>query len=220
MQGPMVPAWRSLCRQMIETQLLGRGLRDARVLNAMRRVPRHLFVPDSQRPRAYEDRSLAIGLDQTISQPYIVGVMLEALSLQGAEAVLEIGTGSGYEAAILSRLCARVDTLEIIPELAAQAQERLERLGVDNVHLHVADGSGGWPPQAPYDAILVSAGAPQLPPALLEQLKPEGRLVAPLGSRSCQILTLLRKRGPEIVQKSLGECLFVPLQGPFGWSAT
>jgi protein-L-isoaspartate(D-aspartate) O-methyltransferase len=202
---------------MVDTQLVARGLRDERVLDAMRRVPRHRFVPLTQRWRAYDDHSLAIGYDQTISQPYIVAMMVEALGLKGFEKVLEIGTGSGYEAAVLAALCRRVDTLEIIPELADQAQALLNELGLANVYVHTADGSQGFPEQAPYDAIVVTAGAPKIPPALLDQLTPEGKLVAPLGSRSCQMLTLIQKRGSGLHQEELGECIFVPLRGSYGW---
>lgn len=212
------PNWESLRRQMVEEQLIARGIRDSRVLDVMRRVPRHLFVPEPQQKRSYEDRALAIGYDQTISQPYMVAIMLQALDLSGQEKVLEIGTGTGYEAALLGHLAKEVQTIEAIPELVRLAQANLARFELPNVHLHEADGSLGWPSAAPFDAILVAAAAPTVPPPLLDQLAAAGRLLIPLGERAQQMLTLITKQGAELRQVTLGACAFVPLRGAFGWS--
>lgn len=190
---------------------------DKRVLEAMRRVPREAFVPQDQYYAAYEDRPLSIGFGQTISQPFIVALMLQALELRGDEKVLELGTGSGYEAAILAELAQKVVTVECIPELAEPAKEILDRLAYSNIEVHVAGRTLGWPEEAPYDAIIVSAGAPTVPQVLLEQLTLNGRLVIPVGSRWQQDLlrvTKLRK-GNEI--ENLGGCYFVPLIGEGAW---
>jgi protein-L-isoaspartate(D-aspartate) O-methyltransferase len=205
---------------MLTQQLIKRGIRDARVLQAMRDVPRHHFVPAQQRSMAYEDMPLAIGHAQTISQPLMVGMMTEALRLQGHERVLEIGTGSGYQAAILSRLASVVFSIERIAELAVQARITLAMRGIMNVHILVGDGSMGLPEHGPYDAIVVTAAAPKIPPALVEQLAPGGRLVIPVGDRHEQ--TLMRvtasDSGPKI--EALGGCRFVPLIGQQGWDGS
>jgi protein-L-isoaspartate(D-aspartate) O-methyltransferase len=203
---------------MVEEQLVARGIRDSRVLEAMRSVPRHQFVPEPQRPRSYEDRALAIGYDQTISQPYMVASALEVLALSGQENVLEIGAGSGYEAALLSHLAREVETVESVPELVRLARENLAPFALPNVHLHAGDGSLGWPSAAPFDAIIVAAAAPKIPPPLLDQLSPEGKLLIPLGDRAQQILTLITKQGSELRRKTFGACAFVPLRGAHGWS--
>lgn len=213
----MAPDWDRLRQKMVEEQLIGRGILDHRVTQAMRSVARHLFVPDSQRKRSYEDRALPIGFDQTISQPFIVGLTLQALELSGPEHVLEVGTGSGYQAALLGHLCHRVVSVENILELAFQAKSRLADLGFDNVAVQPGDGTEGWPKEAPFDAIIVAAASPEIPPPLVEQLKPSGKLVIPLGGRNDQVLTLLQKSGSELISKSLGECRFVPLRGAHGW---
>jgi protein-L-isoaspartate(D-aspartate) O-methyltransferase len=196
---------------------LDREIADNRVVNAMRRVPREDFVPQEQCHAAYDDRPLSIGFGQTISQPFIVALMVQALELRGDEKVLELGTGSGYEAAILAELAQRVVTVECIPELAEAARQGLDKLGYSNIEVHVAGRTLGWPEGAPYDAIIVSAGAPTVPQALVEQLTWNGRLVIPVGSRWQQELlrvTKLRK-GNEI--ENLGGCYFVPLIGEGAW---
>ena len=203
---------------MVESQIRHRGIRDSRVLEVMKRVPRHLFVPRHLWDQAYNDYPLPIGDGQTISQPYMVALMTEALELTGAEKVLEVGTGSGYQAAILAELAKEVYTIERLASLARPAEELLHRLGYRNVHVLVGDGTLGWPPAAPYDAIIVTAGAPKIPPALVEQLALGGRLVIPVGDRYNQTLTRLR-RTPEGSLKTeyLGGCRFVKLIGAQGW---
>ena len=196
---------------------LDREIADKRVIEAMKRVPREAFVSQEQYHAAYDDRPLNIGFGQTISQPFIVALMVQALELQGDEKVLELGTGSGYEAAILAELAKKVVSVECIPELAELAKQVLDKLGYSNIEVHVAGKTLGWPEGAPYDAIIVSAGAPNVPQALLEQLAWNGRLVIPVGSRWQQDLlrvTKLRK-GNNI--QSLGGCYFVPLIGEGAW---
>jgi protein-L-isoaspartate(D-aspartate) O-methyltransferase len=198
--------------KMVEQQLHQRGIRDERVLQAMAEVPRHLFVPETWRSSAYTDGPLPIGEEQTISQPYIVALMSEALELQGAETVLEIGTGSGYQAAVLSRLAKQVYSIEIIPQLAETARVRLAALGYTNVTVLVGDGNLGWPQASPYTAIMVTAAAPQIPPALLEQLADGGRMVLPVTvDRDIQHLVRLQKQGGEVAREDLGAVRFVPL---------
>jgi protein-L-isoaspartate(D-aspartate) O-methyltransferase len=205
-------------RAMVENQLRRRGIRDERVLEAMGEVPRHEFVPPELLREAYEDHPLPIGGGQTISQPYIVAQMVEALALSGSERVLEVGTGSGYQAAVLARLAARVYTIECDAALARTARERLNRLGFgDTVEVIEGDGSAGYAPEAPYDGILVAAAAPDVPIELVEQLVEGGRLVIPVGERSSQELRLVRKLDGGRVVSSLGYCLFVPLLGAHGW---
>ena len=196
---------------------LDHEIADNRVVDAMRRVPREAFVSQEQYHAAYDDRPLSIGFGQTISQPFIVALMVQALELRGDEKVLELGTGSGYEAAILAELAQKVVTVECIPELAESARQVLDKLGYSNIEVHVAGRTLGWPEGAPYDAIIVSAGAPTVPQVLLEQLTWNGRLVIPVGSRWQQELlrvTKLRK-GNEI--ENLGGCYFVPLIGEGAW---
>ena len=200
-------------QQMVEGQLRQRDIRDERVLQAMATVPRHLFVPPAQRPQAYDDGPLPIGQEQTISQPYIVALMTESLRLKGTETVLEIGTGSGYQAAVLSVLAKKVYSIEIIPELAETAQERLTALGYKNVEVIVGDGNLGWPQGSPYDAIIVTAAAPQIPPALIEQLAEGGRMVLPVEVGNEQHLLRLQKVDGKITQEDLGLVRFVPLVG-------
>ncbi len=196
---------------------LGHEIADKRVLEAMKHVPREAFVSPEQYHAAYDDRPLGIGFGQTISQPFIVALMIQALELRGGEKVLELGTGSGYEAAILAELAQKVVTVEYIPELAESAKQVLDKLGYSNIEIHVAGKTLGWPEGAPYDAIIVSAGAPTVPKVLLEQLTWQGRLVIPVGSRWQQDLlkvTRLRK-GNRI--ENLGGCYFVPLIGEGAW---
>jgi len=203
---------------MVEKQLRARGIRDERVLRAMLSVPRHEFVVEAGRALSYADQPLAIGKDQTISQPFMVAYMLEALQLTGKEKALEVGTGSGYAAAVLSQLCETVYTIESSAELARTARERLARLGFANVIVRAGDGSAGMPDAAPFDAIVVAAAAPSLPPPLVDQLAEGGRLAVPIGRGDTQILVLARKVGGEIRLRELEHCRFVPLTGQFGFS--
>lgn len=199
---------------MVRYQLEARGIRDPRVLEAMRKVPRHLFVPPEYRDAAYEDRPLPIGEGQTISQPYIVALMTEALGLQGHEKVLEIGTGSGYQAAILAELAGEVYSIELEPLLAKRARRILQELGYANVHISVRDGFYGWPEAAPFDRIIVTCAAPRIPEPLLEQLKDPGRMVLPLGEASYhQVLVLVRKEGKRIEREEITGVVFVPMRG-------
>jgi len=204
---------------MVDLQLAGRGVADARLLKAFRAVPRHEFVPEDLLEFAYEDAPLPIGSEQTISQPYIVAMTIDALGLRGGERVLEIGTGSGYAAALLSRLASEVFTVERLPSLAESARERLARLGFHNVHVLCGDGTLGWPEHAPYDAIAVAAGGPEVPQALLEQLAPRGRLVMPVGSDATSqiLMRVTRRDGTRFDSEPLEEVRFVPLIGEQGW---
>jgi protein-L-isoaspartate(D-aspartate) O-methyltransferase len=190
---------------------------DKRVVEAMRRVPREAFVSPEQYYAAYEDRPLSIGFGQTISQPFIVALMIQALELRGDEKVLELGTGSGYEAAILAELTQQVVTVECIPELAESARQVLNELGYYSIEVHVAGKTLGWPEGAPYDAIIVSAGAPTVPKVLLEQLTWNGRLVIPVGSRWQQELLRVTKLKRRSEIENLGSCYFVPLVGEGAW---
>lgn len=205
--------------RMVERDLMARGLRDERVLEAMRAVPREAFVPAAQRASAWDDRPLPIGGGQTISQPYIVALMCEALRLRADDRVLEIGCGSGYSAAVLARLAAHVDSIERRADLAESAATRLAELGVGNVTVHAGDGTLGWPQAAPYDAIVVTAGGPEVPPALLQQLSAGGRLVMPVGDhRGWQDLVGITRHGDgTLARETLGEVAFVPLIGAQGW---
>jgi protein-L-isoaspartate(D-aspartate) O-methyltransferase len=203
---------------MVEHQLRARGITDQRVLAAMGRVPRELFVPEDVRHLAYEDGALPIGLGQTISQPYIVGAICQLLGLSGDERVLDVGTGSGYQAAVLAELAASVVTIERLPELATRARAALREAGLERVHVLVGDGSRGVPEHAPYDGIAVAAAAPEVPPALYEQLAPGGRLVLPRGSRLGQDLVLVARTPTGPVERSSIPCRFVPLVGAEGFS--
>lgn len=204
---------------MVELQLRGRGIRDPRVLAAMERVPRHEFLgPEFQR-EAYEDRPLPIGHGQTVSQPYIVAAMLEALELRPADRVLEVGTGSGYQTALLAELAAKVYSIERHAALAQRARQALERLGYLGVEVLVGDGTEGLPSAAPFDAILVSAAAPKLPPPLLEQLAEGGRMIVPVGFAAGQDLELVRKRQGRPLITRLDACRFVPLIGREGFAS-
>ena len=204
--------------QMVETQLRGRDITNERVLSAMNAVPRHRFVPDDMQKLAYEDGPVRLEKGQTISQPYIVALMAQLLELTGAETVLEIGTGSGYQAAVLSMLATQVYTVERIPELAQSATDKLQELGFANVEVLEHDGSGGLPEHAPYAAILVAAAAPKPPEPLKVQLAPEGRLVVPVGSQEGQTLERWRKgKGGALSQERIAPVAFVPLRGEHGW---
>jgi protein-L-isoaspartate(D-aspartate) O-methyltransferase len=203
--------FRSQREAMVRTQLAERGIRDLRVLDAMRKVPRHDFVPESFRQDAYEDHPLPIAEGQTISQPYIVAAMLEHLALQSTDHILEIGTGSGYVTALLSLLCAEVYSVERYARLAALAEAALQRLEYGNVKIRVGDGGLGWAEYAPFDAILVSAATPEMPPALFAQLREGGRMVVPVGPSFSQQLQLIRKVGGKPEVNILEGCRFVPL---------
>lgn len=205
--------------QMVERQIAGRGVRDPRVLEAMRDVPRDLFVPDDQKPHAYEDRALPIASGQTISQPYIVAIMTELLAPEPHHRVLEIGTGSGYQTAILSRLSQQVLTIERHPDLARTAEQVFASLGLHNVIIRVGDGSEGVPEEAPFDRILVTAGAPSVPESLKEQLADRGRLVLPVGPSGYQHLTVIDRFSNSFEQQEHEACVFVPLIGRHGWQA-
>jgi protein-L-isoaspartate(D-aspartate) O-methyltransferase len=203
--------------RMVERQLRGRGIEDERVLAAMSEVPREVFVPARMRHRAYADSALPIGEEQTISQPWIVAAICQAMELTGGERVLEIGTGSGYSAAVLSRLAAEVVSVERYDSLARAAREALAEVGAGNVELLVGDGSRGVPERAPFDAIAVHATAPAAPPALLGQLADGGRLVVPIAMESADMLTVLRRAGERVEAEAIGPCRFVPLIGEEGF---
>ena len=203
--------------RMVLEQLVERDISDERVLQAMREVPRHLFVPEDRRSQAYYDRPLSIGYGQTISQPYIVAYMTASLELTGEEKVLEIGTGSGYQTAILSRVARQVITVECIQELADLARTRLAKEGYDNVQVFLGDGGAGLSAEAPFDAIMLTAASPEVPWPLRQQMAVGGRLVGPIGSRYDQVLVRLRRCGDDWEQELLGPVIFVPLTGKHGW---
>jgi protein-L-isoaspartate(D-aspartate) O-methyltransferase len=205
--------------RMVARDLAGRDVHDPRVLAAMRKVAREAFVPESLREFAYEDTPLPIGSEQTISQPYIVAFMIEALQLAGGERVLEIGTGSGYAAAVLSEIAGEVFTVERLRELADQAKETLARLGYERIHVHHGDGTGGWPEHAPYDAIIVAAGGPQVPEALKQQLTIGGRLLIPIGTdqHNQKLVRVTRRSETAFEAKEIADVRFVPLIGEEGW---
>ncbi len=204
-------------RAMVRQQLQRRGITDPRVLRVMRNIPRHLFVPEEQRHEAYSDHPLPIGESQTISQPYIVALMTQNLALQGHERILEVGTGSGYQTAVLSRLAAYVYSIEYFPTLAARAGAIMQQLGYNNVQVIVGDGGPGLAGYAPYDGIIVTAAAPHLPPALLAQLAAGGRLVIPVGTNEQQELLMVTKQGDTYTETRLIPCRFVPLLGAEGF---
>jgi protein-L-isoaspartate(D-aspartate) O-methyltransferase len=207
-------------KRMVEIQVVGRGIQDRRVIDAMLKIPRHLFVEEAMAAQAYNDNPLPIGERQTISQPYMVALMSELLELKGKERVLEIGTGSGYQAAVLAVLADRVYTMERIRPLAMRARKVLDSLGLLNVNIKVDDGTCGWEEEAPFDAIIVTAGAPEIPEALVTQLAPGGRLVLPVGNQISQTLVKVLKGqdGALSVEQSIG-CRFVKLIGKHGWEA-
>ncbi|HEX8947402.1 MAG TPA: protein-L-isoaspartate(D-aspartate) O-methyltransferase [Dissulfurispiraceae bacterium] len=211
--------FRKLRDSMVDTQLLPRGIKDPRVLDAMRRVPRHLFMPDAVRGSAYEDIALSIGEGQTISQPYMVAIMTELLELKGNEKVLEIGTGSGYQAAILAELAREVYSVERLASLANEAAERLASLGYDNIHIEVGDGTKGLKSAAPFDRIVVTAAAPEIPSPLADQLREGGIIVAPVGERLSQVLIKGKKIRGFLAEEYKVPCVFVPLIGEYGWKS-
>lgn len=205
-------------RRMVEEQVVARGVRDQRVIEAMLKVPRHKFVEEAFQAKAYQDAPLPIGERQTISQPYMVAVMSESLALNGSEKVLEVGTGSGYQAAVLALLADRVFSLERIPTLARRARKVLDECGFNKVNIRVADGTQGWQEMAPFDAIIVTAGAPEVPQHYLEQLVVGGRLVIPVGELDSQVLTRVTRNGDrDFKEEKMFGCRFVPLIGHHGW---
>jgi protein-L-isoaspartate(D-aspartate) O-methyltransferase len=218
---PIVDAVRfeRLRHRMVEEQLMARGIHDERVLVAMRKVPRHLFIPEALGDQAYGDHALPIGERQTISQPYMVALMTQALELRGPERVLEIGTGSGYQTAVLAEMAARVYSVERIKSLAMKARTILEGLHYQNVVIKVFDGTYGWGDESPFDAILVTAGAPDIPQPLLSQLKEGGRMIIPIGDRTAQVLHKVVKTPTDTMDTPLTDCVFVPLIGSFAWRA-
>jgi protein-L-isoaspartate(D-aspartate) O-methyltransferase len=206
--------------RMVDSQIRSRGIKDPRVLRAMETIPRHLFVDEGLMDQAYNDNPLPIGQGQTISQPYIVAIMTEALDLTGREKVLEIGTGSGYQAAILAEVADRVFSIERLASLAASARQMLDSLNYYNVAIRVGDGTYGWKEESPFDAIIVTAGAPSIPKILIEQLAVGGRLILPVGGRTSQDLIKLVRQSEDVndvIKKDLGGCRFVDLVGEHGW---
>jgi protein-L-isoaspartate(D-aspartate) O-methyltransferase len=202
---------------MVRTQLIPRGIKDENVLRAMKKVPRHLFVDESIQDRAYEDMALPISEGQTISQPYMVAVMTELLGLQGTEKVLEVGTGSGYQAAILSELSKEVYTIERFEKLAQEAEKRFRILGYSNIYVKTGDGTLGWPEEAPFERIIITAGTPMVPDPLMQQLAQGGIIVAPVGERFSQQLIKVKKSERGLSEEFHTMCVFVPLVGKYGW---
>ena len=217
MSPDMIQSYAGQRRKMVEEQLVERGIKDLGVLEAMSRVPRHLFAQESLRHRAYGDYPLPIGENQTLSQPYIVAAMTAALSLKGEERVLEIGTGSGYQTAVVAELARQVFTIERLNNLSRKAQKILEGLNYMNIVFKMFDGTYGWPDQAPFDAILITASSKEIPQSLVKQLGEGGRLVAPTGDANEQKLVVLTKNGSHVSRRELGACKFVPLIGKYGW---
>ena len=203
----------ALRARMVETQIVSRGVRNPRVLAAMREVPRHLFVDAAERARAYEDSPLPIGGHQTISQPYIVALMTELLDLSPQERVLEIGTGSGYQSAVLSRVCREVYSIEIVPDLAREAANRLRELGYSNVVVREGDGYGGWPENAPFDGIIVTAAPERIPQPLLDQLAPDGRMVIPVGGFFQELKVFRKDASGRVTEEAILPVRFVPMTG-------
>ena len=203
--------------RMVEEQVVARGVKDERVIAAMKKVPRHLFVEEALQGQAYSDRPLPIGEKQTISQPYMVALMTEALELTGREKVLELGTGSGYQTAILAECAAKVFSIERIRSLAIKARKLLLDLGYFNIEVKFSDGTYGWPEEGPFDAMIVTAGAPDIPQPLIDQLKPGGRLAIPVGDAYVQELVRITKTEEGVKREDLGGCRFVKLIGKHGW---
>jgi protein-L-isoaspartate(D-aspartate) O-methyltransferase len=203
--------------RMVQEQVIGRGVTDARVVAALRKIPRHLFVDPGIVNRAYDDSALPIGDKQTLSQPYMAARMTASLALTGSEKVLEVGTGSGYQTALLAELCFNVFSVEKLRALSRKARALLDKLGYQNIALHVGDGTIGWSEHAPYNAVIVTAGAPQAPRPLLDQLMVGGRLVIPIGDEQGQSLMRVTRTRTSFKEESLGECKFVKLLGKYGW---
>lgn len=204
-------------RKMVDSQIIARGIKQAEVINAMLTVPRHIFVEEALVGQAYSDFALPIGMAQTISQPYMVALMAESAHLKGVEKILEIGTGSGYQTAVLSQLCAKLYSVERISSLAARARRALDELLLSNVVIHVGDGTLGWPEHAPFDAIIVSAGAPKTPQAYTDQLAIGGRLIIPVGQGEVQELLRITRKKNGLITERLCSCRFVRLIGAEGW---
>lgn len=209
--------YENLRHLMVETQLITRRIKDKRVLETMRKIPRHLFMPEIYRDEAYEDMALPIGNDQTISQPYMVAAMTELLELDGSEKVLEIGTGSGYQAAILAELAREVYTIERIPSLGENVRDKLKEMGYDNIYVVIGDGSKGLIEKSPFDRIIITAATPKIPECLVDQLNEGGIIVAPVGQRFSQILIKARKAKGILKEEYHTPCVFVPLIGEYGW---
>jgi len=214
---PIPPDFTWTRERMVQEQIIARGVNNSRVIQALRKIPRHLFIDAGLVNRAYDDSALPIGEKQTLSQPFIVARMTEALELKGEEKVLEIGTGSGYQTALLAELCFNVFSVEKIRVLSRKARTLLDQLQYHNIALHVGDGTVGWSEHAPYDAIIVTAGAPELPKPLLDQLSLGGRLVIPVGDEKSQVLVRVRRAESGLEEEQLGECRFVKLWGKYGW---
>lgn len=213
----MIDHYKIARQRMIDTQLVPRGIRNKRVLEAMKKVPRHLFVDEALFSQAYSDFPLPIGEEQTISQPFIVAFMTEALEIKGNERTLELGTGSGYQTAILAELCQKVYSIERISPLANRARKVLDKLGYGNILIRIGDGTLGWKDESPFDAIIVTAGAPDIPGPLIDQLKVGGRLIIPVGGEHMQSLIRVRKTETGIEKDDMGGCRFVKLIGENGW---
>jgi protein-L-isoaspartate(D-aspartate) O-methyltransferase len=203
--------------KMVKEQLIARGIRDERLLQAMGKIPRHLFIEEALTGEAYNDHPVPIGEKQTISQPYIVALMTEALELKGDESTLEIGTGSGYQTSILAELSSRVYTIERIKSLLVNARKLLAQLGYDNILFKAFDGTLGWKEYAPFDAIMITAGAPHIPRPLVDQLADNGRMIVPVGDKFTQELIKVQRKGKDLKQENLGGCRFVNLIGVHGW---
>lgn len=204
--------------KMVEDQLVRRGIKNQKVLEAMRTVKRHLFVDKKYWDRAYDDTPISIPSSQTISQPYMVALMTELIEPDENKVVLEIGTGSGYQTAILAEICKKVYSIERHTELVDQAENLLTKLGYQNVEIKAGDGTSGWKEKAPFDAIIVTAGAPEVPDVLVKQLAPRGRMVIPVGTHYRQNLELVKKRGDSYIKETVCGCIFVPLIGKGGWA--
>ncbi|MDY6863895.1 MAG: protein-L-isoaspartate(D-aspartate) O-methyltransferase [Thermodesulfobacteriota bacterium] len=209
--------WEIKRLNMVESQLKNRGIKDINVLKIMSTVPREEFVPENLKDSAYDDCPLSIGKGQTISQPYMVAVMTESLALTGKEKVLELGTGSGYQTAVLCHLARRVFSIERIPELADQSEEKLKKLGYKNFEIKTGNGTLGWDEEAPFDCIIVTAGSPRAPDSLKYQLEEGGRLVIPIGNRYSQTLFRITRRMDSFIEEEFTQCIFVPLIGKYGW---
>lgn len=213
----MLDKYKRLREWMVDTQIVERGIRDERVIEVMKKIPRHIFVPENIMDNAYDDRALPIGYGQTISQPYIVALMTELLELKGDEKVLEIGTGSGYQAAVLAELAKEVHTVERVEALAKEAMKKFEKLNIKNIKVYIKDGTEGIPEEAPFDRIIITAATPDLPEPLIKQLKEGGIIVAPVGERYSQHILKAIKKDEELERHYLIPVAFVPLIGKYGW---
>lgn len=214
---PGMDPFEALRHRMVDEQVVAHGIREERVLDVLRKIQRHLFVPEAEVAQAYENHPVGIGEGQTISQPYMVACMTQALTLQGGEKVLEIGSGSGYQTAVLRALGADVYTVERLPDLSSGARRNVERAGYSGVHYRVGDGSRGWPEEAPFDRVIVTAGAPSLPLSLVEQLRDGGSMVIPVGGEEEQELLLVRRGQGRVTREKICACVFVKLWGDEGW---